>query len=470
MTSKDISTKTLSRWGRLAAMALALGAVTASPLSAQAQPTSGAAVSVDQDDSSYAGYVTVPLSKSRILRVNSSVQELLIGNPDVADVMPLTNKSVYVLGKSIGSTSLSILGPGKKLIAVVDIRVSHDTRSLKRDLFEILPDQVIEVRAANDSIILSGMVDSSADASQAAAIAERYAPGRVSNFLGVSNSQQVMLSVRFAEVKRNLAKQLGLRSEVSWDNGGGHTAGMVSGIINPDAFATLTGTKFIGEADVELMLDALEEKGIVTTLAEPTLIAKSGETANFLAGGEFPVPVPRTTNGSDESNSISIEFKEYGASLAFTPTVLGDNISLIVEPEVSQLDFQSSIELGGYRVPGLTTRRAKTSVEMKNGQSFAIAGLLQSEFTDKVSQIPGIGDVPILGALARSAEFERNETELVIIITPHFVKPVNPKDLKLPTDYVVKPHDLELFLAGVVESSRLKHYEGIDGAVGYIIE
>lgn len=470
MTLKAICIKPKSSLAGLAALTLMLCAPGDLTQSAFAQPTSGASVSVDQDDSSYAGYVTVPIGKSRILRVNASVNELLIGNPDVADVMPLTNKSVYVLGKMVGSTSLSILGPRKKLIAVIDIRVSHDTRSLKRDLYEIMPEQIIEVRAANDSIILSGTVTSSADASQAAAVAERYAPGRVSNFLGIRESQQVMLSVRFAEVKRNLAKQLGLSSEVSWNNGGGHTAGMVSGIINPDAFATLTGTKIIGEADVELMLDALEEKGIVTTLAEPTLIAKSGETASFLAGGEFPVPVPRSSNGNEETSNISIEFKEYGASLAFTPTVLGDTISLIVEPEVSQLDFQSSIELGGYRVPGLTTRRAKTSVEMKNGQSFAIAGLLQSEFTDKVSQLPGIGDVPILGALARSSEFERNETELVIIITPHFVKPVNPKNLKVPTDYVVKPHDLELFLAGVVESSRLNHYKGIDGAVGYIIE
>lgn len=455
---------------RVGAMALIFSLATAMTLPALAQPTSGSPVTVDSDESSYAGYVTVPMNKSRILRVNSSVKELLVGNSAIADVMPLTDKSVYVLGKEIGSTSLSIIGSNKKLIAVVDLRVSHDTRSLKRDIHELLPDQVIEVRAANDSIVLSGSVTSSNDASQASALAERYAPGKVSNFLGVEQSQQVMLSVRFAEVKRSAAKALGLNTDILWENGG-ETIDFASGILSPDAFSTLLGSFVVGDSDVDVLLEALEKKGIITTLAEPTLIAKSGETANFLAGGEFPVPVPRNiSSDGDSSSNVTIEFKEFGASLAFTPTVLGDTISMVVEPEVSSLDFQAAVSFGGFEIPGLTTRRAKTTVEMRNGQSFAIAGLLQTEFTDSVSQLPGVGDIPILGALVRSAEFERNETELVIIITPYFVQPVDADKLEIPTDYVVRPHDLELFLAGLVETGRLNRFEGIDGAVGYIIE
>ncbi len=472
-----------AKWTRAIAALVISTAVVAIPATSTWAQSSGGLVSVDSDAENYAGNVTVPINKSRILRVSQPVKELMVGNSEIADVMPLTDRSVYVLGKQLGSTSLSIYGANKQLIAVVDLKVSHDTRGLKRDLYEIMPEEKIEVRAANDSIVLSGSVTSSRESARAAGVAERYAPEKVSNFLGVKQSEQVMLAVRFAEVKRSAAKELGLKTDVLWNNDD-TTLDFASGFLNPEAFASLLGNFVIGQSSVDIMLDALETRGVITTLAEPTLVAMSGETASFLAGGEFPVPVARDTD--DSGTTITVEFKEFGVSLAFTPTVNGDFINMMVAPEVSALDPRNKVEFGGFSIPALTTRRAETTVELRNGQSFAIAGLLQSEFADGLSQVPGIGNIPIIGSLFRSSDFQRDETELVIIITPYLVAPVDEDELAAPTDYFVRPHELELFLAGVTETSGAEpgtlglmagtqnmasvDQGGLDGSLGYIVE
>jgi pilus assembly protein CpaC len=306
----------------------------------------------------------------------------------------------------------------------------------------------------------------------------------------LTGSQQVMLAVRFAEVKRTAFKELGINVN-AFIRSGSATFSFLSGLpvlgaIGGGGFlnggSTVVGTAAGG--DFVGFLDALEQKGVVKTLAEPNLIALSGDTASFLAGGEFPIPVAQNVSGG--STTITIEFKEFGVSLAFTPTVLADGlISLDVAPEVSAIDPATSVTISGLTVPGLTTRRAHTTIELRDGQAFAIAGLLQSEFKDNIDQLPFAGDVPVLGALFRSSDYQRDETELVIIVIPYLVKPVKLTDLRLSTDTFVPPSDTDIFLMGQPERktpgqpgaskegpivSQAGGGAGLDGNIGHIVK
>jgi pilus assembly protein CpaC len=427
------------------------------------------------------------VNKSQVLRLDVPFNEVLVGNPEIADVLPLTDRTVYVLGKSLGSTSLTIYGRGKSLIAVVDLVVSRDIDGLKAQLHELMPNERIEVRAANGSLVLSGTVSSPSRVARALAVAERYAPENVTNLLGVKGSQQVMLAVRFAEVQRTVMKELGINTNIvdddipfslaSFDSG---RIASLSALFTPTSAATAMTGFTAGSFAVDFLFDALEKKGVVKTLAEPNLIALSGDTASFLAGGEFPIPVSRNTQSGGDT--ITIEFKEFGISLAFTPTVLEDGlINIVVSPEVSRIDMSNAVQLQGFVVPGLTTRRATTTVELRDGQSFAIAGLLQNDFADTVRQLPGIGDLPIIGALVRSTDYQRNETELVILVTPHLVQPAPAGTLATPADNFVPPSDLGIFLMGYTEGPQPKGARGahmlsaqsaggIQGAYGHIIK
>lgn len=411
----------------------------------------------EMDGNVYSGEFTVPLNKSRVLRVSRPFAELRVGNSDIADVLPLTTQNLYILGKSPGSTSLSILASDRNPIAVIDIMVSYDTEGIKRRLFELMPSEQIEVRGSADSVVLSGTVAGANHAANAQAVAESFAPGKVTNLIQVKGSQQVMLAVRFAEMKRTLVKELGVETNL-FNLGNDATVGIASGGGLLDAFGTIGVTDLsIGDVSIEGFLDALEEKGVVKTLAEPNLIALSGETASFLAGGEFPVPVAQDNTDVDANGNITgavtVEFKQFGVSLAFTPTVIGDGIiNLVVAPEVSAIDRLTETGAGGFNIPGLTTRRAKTTVELRDGQSFAIAGLLQSDFSDTIRQFPFLGDLPIIGALFRSTGYIKGETELVIVITPHLVNPApGPEHLALPTDNFVPPDEFSLFMMGRTE-------------------
>jgi pilus assembly protein CpaC len=443
-------------------------------------------VSTQLDSSRYAGEFAVAVNKSQILKVDQPFSDLLVGNDKIADVIPLTNRTVYILGKQLGTTSLSVYGKGKSLLAIVDLVVTHNIDSLKRRIFDLFPEEKVEVRSVNDSVALSGMVSSGARVGQIVALAERYAPGKVTNLLKAKGSQQVMLAVRFAEVKRSAFKELGINSLLLGESGDATFSllNLFPGAAAATGVGTLAEGTFSG-GEIAVLLDALERKGIVKTLAEPNLIALSGDTANFLAGGEFPIPVAQDANSG--GSTITVEFKPFGVSLAFTPTVLHDAlISLEVRPEVSSVDSSASITAGGLTVPGLTTRRAHTTVELKDGQSFAIAGLLQSELRDGIRQLPFAGDIPILGALFRSTDFQRDETELVIIVTPHLVKPARKDELALPTDFTAPPSDLDLFLLGRLETTPDKKPDGktkghlvfgadskaggLDGTYGHIIK
>ncbi len=449
---------------------------------ALASPALGQTSIVSQvGDTKHAGEFVVPVNKSQVLRIDVPFADLLVGNPEIADVLALTDRSIYVLGKAVGSTSLTVYGRNKSLLAVMDLVVGPDTEGLKARLFELMPDERIEIRAVNGSVVLSGVVSNASALSQAVAMAENYAPGLVTNLMAVKGSQQVLLKVRFAEMSRAVQKKLGISSRIFGDN-----FSVLTGFLDPTAFANVIGDFTVGDTDFNVALDALETKGLIKTLAEPNLIALSGDTASFLAGGEFPVPVAQDSGIDVTTSTITIEFKEFGVSLAFTPTVLADGlINLSVAPEVSSIDPTNSVQVSGFIIPGLDVRRVKTTVELRDGQAFAIAGLLQSDFRDTVEQFPVLADIPIIGALLRSSEFQRNETELVIIVEPHLVKPAPAGSLAAPTDNFVPPSDIDLWLFGRVESPESGGFQpnvfgaealgvqsagGIVGSYGHIIK
>jgi pilus assembly protein CpaC len=419
----------------------------------------------------------LPLNKSQVLRVSQAVSRIAVGNPDIVDAVALTDRSFYVLGKGVGTTNISVYGANSQLLAVIDAVVTTDVAGIKAAIREIMPNETVDVRSVNDSIALSGVLSSPAKILQAVEIAGKFAAKeKIINDLRIKGTQQVMLQVKVAEMSRHVSKALGFKPFVSPSNGNLKSTGFALSTLDPvdvTRFAVAAGQVVSGNFVFSLALDALEEKGAVKILAEPNLVAMSGDTASFLAGGEFPIPVAQT-NGIGGAATITVEFKAFGVSLAFTPTVIdGDLINLVVAPEVSQIDKTTSVNLNGLIVPGIATRRAKTTVELRDGQSFAVAGLLQSDFTDQIRGIPFLADVPVLGALFRSPQYQRNETELVIIVTPKLVQPAPAGTLIAPTDSFVPPSDAQFFIMGRTESpdSGLTPIAGggLTGRYGHII-
>ena len=391
--------------------------------------------------------LSLPINKSQTLRVPRPFARIAVGNAKIADVSPVTNRVAYLLGKEIGTTNLTLYDAKGGVIAVVDVTVTPDAMGLKQKLAEVMPTENLGVQVANDRLILSGTASSAAAVQRAVTIAMAYAPDKVINMTGVGTAQQILLEVRFAEMQRGTVKALGIDSLQF-----GNQAGILSRTNGSASFPGSGVTGFFAGSfntpGFSFRLQALERQGLIRTLAQPNIIALSGETANFLAGGEFPVPVGVAINGQ-----IAIEFKQFGVGLAFTPTLLEDGlINLLVAPEVSSLDPAAGIDIGGLRIPGLKVRRARTTLELRDGQTFALAGLIQSDFRDTVSAVPLLGKIPILGALFRSTNFDRQETELVILVTPRIVRPVQAGTaLQLPTDRILEPSDADLFLLGKSE-------------------
>jgi pilus assembly protein CpaC len=420
----------------------------------QPAPSNGAVRVVRADASGYGGQLALPIGGSRILRFDRAIGRVLLGEPKVADVVPLSDRTLYVLGKAAGATNLTVLtAEGSTPIATMDIRVGYDLDDMNRAFSDLMPGEPIRVSARGDAVVLTGTVSSSTVAARAQALAESYAPERVVNLMSVKAAEQVMLSVHVAEVQRTALKQLGFTNITAiFENvpGADALSALPQLTSNPDALANILGITPIGSnIGVEALFEALERKGMATTLAEPKLTALSGETAVFFAGGEFPVPVPQQINA--DNSTFTIEYKQYGVSVGFTPTVHGDTINLLVAPEVSALDPANSVVLQSFRIPGLTTRRAKTTVELKNGQSFAIAGLIRRDFANNFRGLPGLADVPILGALFRSTGFQNNETEVVIIVTAHLAAPTDRSTLLLPTSTTRATSELDQLLTGRVD-------------------
>lgn len=409
------------------------------------------------------GQLELTVGRSMVLRSDVPVKRISIGNPEIADFHLLSPTEIYVVAKAAGATNMT-LWQDSRVTAVYDLLVSYDVSRFKQQLREILPgEKDLRVAAANDSITLSGKVANSANLSNALALAKAFAPeGKVNNLVGVGGVHQVMLEVRVAEMSRTLTQRLGINFSVIKGDQSFFVNSLanLSQVVKPtDAILGGRGLAQSFSSSVTALfrfntnnmtwtgfVDALKEDGLIKVLAEPNLITLSGQTATFLAGGEFPVPVPQGLG------TVGIEYKPFGVGLHFTPVVLSDDkISIKVAPEVSDLDFANALVLEGFVVPGLRTRRTSTTVELGDGQSFAIAGLLRENVRTISSKYPFLGDIPILGVLFQSKSFQKEETELVIIVTPHLVKPLDKSKQVLPTDYYTEPNDFEFWVLGKTE-------------------
>ena len=405
--------------------------------------------------------VIIEVNKGQLIRLDSAGAEFFIADPTIADVQVKSSQLIYLLGKQVGETSFDVLDENNISVYSATIRVTQNLETLYKNINNLLPDTSISVTNMGDLLVLSGVVNSPEES----ALAERIALSTVGatqvlNQLKITQPTQVQLRVKIAEVNRSVLKQLG----VNWENTFSGTNAFFGLASGRDVFETVTdnvlntpvknyltntgiGNAFAGgftsgNFDLNFIIDALENEGFLSVLAEPNLSAVTGETADFLAGGEYPIPVP-------SRDGIGIEYKPYGVKLTFTPTVLNSGkISLKVAPEVSDLSNAGALQIEGTAVPSITTRRAQTTVELGSGQSLAIAGLLESKVLQDSSKLPFLGDIPILGALFRSDSFRRNETELLIVVTPYIVEPVDDRNIALPTDGYIAPTDMDRYLKG----------------------
>jgi pilus assembly protein CpaC len=446
--------------------------------------------------------VKVIVNKSSTFRVDSAFSTIVAGSPDIAEVRSLSDHVIYIQGKQAGSTNVILFDNSMKQIGILDVDVVVDTGNLQRSLQQTIQSAVasgIRVKVAEKQVVLNGTAADAVAAERAHSIASASVPKdwTVVNAMNVAAPQQVMLEVRFLEVSRSAGRELGVN--LYGGNGSLNQVGNSGTAGVPGAFKTAQGVPIVGAAtgligtatqpfgslltnvlklnngtSVDLFVQALEQKGLVRRLAEPNLMALSGDSARFLAGGEFPVPVASsTTNGFP---TTTIEFKKFGVELGFVPTVLSRGvINLRVEPSVSELDFSNAVTINGTTVPALTSRNARTTVELRDGQSFAIAGLLQTRNEQGVQQLPWIGSVPVLGALFRSASYQQKETDLVIIVTPRLVAPAVPgQTLASPLDSRLPANDVDFFLNGQMDVKKRYHdYVNsggdIKGPYGHII-
>ena len=445
--------------------------------------------------------LVLSIGRGQLVNVAGQMADVFVANEAVADVQVKSTRQLYVFGKSGGETTVYASNAAGDIIWSANVRVGSNLESVDQMLRLAMPDAKVGVSTmGTNTFLLTGTVGAPEDAAEAERLVQAYVGdgANVISRLRTATPLQVNLQVRIAEVSRSLVKEIGTNL-LSKDNTGGFVFGMSRGrpfgTINPlntgglpqlDASALyglpkgtlslpfdpklgqfiLGGTEFgfspnnsgqtalnfagrLAGLDISSALDLGERIGLVSTLSQPNLTALSGETADFLAGGEYPIPV------SQGLGSTSIEYKKYGVSLAYTPTVLSNGrISLRVRPEVSELSTQGSVQLNGFTVPALTIRRAETTVELGSGQSFMIAGLMSNNALNDVEKTPGIGDMPIVGSLFRSTSYRKGETELVIVVTPYLVHPVNASDIKLPTDGFESPNDLQRLLGNQIHDGK----------------
>lgn len=437
--------------------------------------------------------LTLEQNTADIIKIGEDISEVFVANPDIADVQLNSPTVAYVFGKKPGTTTFFATDKEGKTTLEVTINVSHAISNLNHIMRQSFPDEKIQVYSSPTGLILKGDVSEARIMRDAENIAARYVAndGVIVNNLRLSTPTQVYLKVKVAEVNRSVLNQFDINWDAAFTSTNKFLFGLLSGArspVNSATNATPTGNLFTrgdagtrsfgvrfrdGTTDMAALIDALNQESLASVLAEPNLVAVSGQTASFLVGGEFPYPVP-------QDNKVTIEFKQFGTSLAFTPTVLApDLIHLRVRPEVSELDTTNSITFsaGGanINVPAIKTRRAETSVELGSGQSLAIAGLISKQISNTIRAYPGLGELPILGALFRSPEFQREETELVIIVTPYVVKPTSQNALALPTDGLKHASNLEMIFFNRLnrvnsqEAERLKTMT-LSGNAGFYID
>jgi pilus assembly protein CpaC len=423
----------------------------------------------------------VEVGKSVFARTGFPVRRISVGDPNLLQVVVLGPSELQFVASALGATNVVLWDASGIPAAVIDVNTGTSYTRIERELRAVLKQDTIQVKSAGDAVILDGSVASPVQAERAAAIARAFFPKdgdkKVVNALEVGGNQQVMIEVTVAEMNRTLGKHLTVNWNAAVRDGsklygfqsllGGVTSIEERAVsLSPASIAEelaftdridLVGT-FINDGKFlfDAYLDFATDRGLAKILAKPTLLARSGQKASFLAGGEIPIPVAQ----GNSFGAITIEFKDFGVGVEFAPTVLGPGrIHLEIAPEVSEPDFTLGLASGGVITPGFITRRASTSVELGDGQSFAIAGLLKDDLRESVEKYPFLGDIPILGALFRSTQFQQNQTELVIIVTPRLVKPMRPEEVKLPTDSFIAPSSTEFFVFGSLEGRKRRKRE-----------
>lgn len=420
--------------------------------------------------------LAVEVDKGSLVRLPAPAASVFVANPAVADIQVMSPTLVYVFGRKAGETTLFAVDAQEKVLADRRITVSHNLTGLTKAIGDLLPRSNVQVKSVEGGLVLTGSVGSPEQAEDARRLAVRFVADEkdVINRISIEGPTQIRLRVRVAEVSRTVSKQFGINWE-SLGNSGNFQYGLArgtdivtnsSGVIQRNVGVDNLLLRYVtGGVDINAMVDALAQEGLITVLAEPNVTAMSGQSASFLAGGEFPIPV------IDRDGAVNVTFKEFGVSLAFTPTLLGESrINLVVRPEVSQLSSAGAVRVNSIEIPALTTRRASTTVELGSGQSFAIAGLLQNNSNNGITKFPVLGDLPILGALFRSTQFQRDESELIIIVTPYLVKPSSER-LALPTDGHVRPTDPEVILGGRMSSAASEMPSAQPkAAAGYVVE
>jgi pilus assembly protein CpaC len=488
------------------------------PASFAAQTTGGATISEIGATES----VSVPLYKSRIVEVSTPIKKLSVGNPEIADILVLRNREIYIVGKALGTTNVVLWDSSNKVVSTLDIEITHDIDQLKLNLHRLLPDENIEVYSSQGTIVLSGQVSSAAAVDAAIALATSFAPrdedgnveeGKVVNLMQVGGVQQVMLEVKVAEINRTAMRKLDINFHSTLFNSNMKIGAVNGGAAFPPAldanglmtpvFGTLTpdsgmvgpplpqfmpnntpiddkglfGIFHNNDYFFQIAIDALKRNGLAKVLAEPNLTTLTGQEATFLAGGEFPIPVPQ------DLGNTTIEFKEFGIGMNFLPTVLdSDKINLDVSIRVDELINTTPLVLTApnasqsFFVPSLRSRRATSSLELLDGQTIAIAGLISNNARENIDKFPGLGDIPILGLLFRSEDFQKDQTELVIFVTPRLAKPVSDDKIHLPTDNFVEPNDVQFYLLGQMEGKARKEsaaakepvsQDGLEGQFGH---
>jgi pilus assembly protein CpaC len=461
--------------------------------------------------------LTVPLFKSRVIKLDEPVARISVGSPDIADILILRATQLYVLGKDLGTTNVLLWDRNDFLIGTVSVEVTHDLESLKEKIHAIFPDENVNVYAAQRNIVMSGRVSSLTVMNAAVRLADGYlaqvgaavqnaefqlqggsnrddrAVGEVINLLQVGGGQQVMLSLKVAEIAREELRSLDAQWNAIWKGVGDWSFGGTNGgalfpnngpAFNPGPYSP-TGpaipefvpapplsiedkgffTSYISDDFLfNLALNAAKNEGLAKILAEPTLTTLTGQEAEFLSGGEFPIPVPQ------DNNTVTIEFKEFGVGVRFLPVVLGaDKINLKINVDVSEVNEFNSVIVdvvntnSNFFVPSLTKRSAEASVELKDGQTIGIAGLINENLKEAVDKFPGLGELPVLGALFRSQRFIKGETELLIMVTPRLAKPIDPNNVKLPTDSFIEPSDRDFYFFGRMEGRAPEQSETPSG-------
>jgi pilus assembly protein CpaC len=421
--------------------------------------------------------LAIQVNQGQLVRIDKPVESVFVANSTIADVAIKSPQLIYVFAKRPGTTTLYAVGANDEILASVTLTVTHNLSRLDQAIAELMPGRNIAATSIDGGIVLTGMVGSPGEAEDARRLAARFIGQNeeVINRLQINAPNQVNVRVRIAEVNKSVLRNLGINWDAAIQKGGfafGLLTAFPLGLSNVLAGSTAAAggsagqTVSAGPLDLTATMDLLAQEGLVSLLAEPNLTAVSGQTATFLAGGEFPVPVSQSTSGT---NAITIQFQQFGVSLAFTPTILNANrISMRVRPEVSALSDQGAVSANGFQIPSLTVRRAETTVELASGQTFAIAGLVENTNQITANEVPGLGDIPVLGELFKSDKFQHNESELVILATPFVVQPIsNPAAPALPTEPTMGAEGSQR-IAG--SSSSTAGSSGVSGQAGFVIE